>query len=245
MLRMLRAFGPTHTCRKIPCNNVARCCVEMLRAFGQAFKLLFHSFYSQCHENCVICPRWLVVSADVPLYLQLQVLANLWSHSQLQQEIKREGWQNNVATQNAELARAPMDYEATSLPRTPEDRQRLDPNTRRFNYDSPQFPRDNRRTRDTLDNVNSETGVTEMSLESDRHRSWGEGLSQLPPPYASDDSYSRGSRSRDDIPMEEVRTSSRASRTNSLRDENFNANDRTIRLRDSGGGDGKDEDLWV
>lgn len=174
-----------------------------------------------------------------------QVLANLWSHSQLQQEIKREGWQNNVATQNAELARAPMDYEATSLPRTPEDRQRLDPNTRRFNYDSPQFPRDNRRTRDTLDNVNSETGVTEMSLESDRHRSWGEGLSQLPPPYASDDSYSRGSRSRDDIPMEEVRTSSRASRTNSLRDENFNANDRTIRLRDSGGGDGKDEDLWV
>ena len=139
--------------------------------------------------------------------------------------MKHDGWQYD-ATRNAELARAPMDFEATSLPRTPDDRNRRDPNTR--------------------DNVNGEPlGETDISSESDRQQSWGESLNQLPPPYASDDSYSRGSRSRDDVPMDEVRSSSRASASNSLRDENDNANERTLRLKDSGGGGEKNDDLWV
>lgn len=175
----------------------------------------------------------------------LQVLANLWSHSQLQQQMKHEGWQFD-STRNAELARAPMDFEATSLPRTPDDRNRRDPNTRRFENEYDQSPRDGRRSRDNWDNVNGEpSGGTDISSESDRQRSWGESLNQLPPPYASDDNNSRGSRSRDDIPMDEVRSSSRASAENSVRDENDNANNRTLRLKDSGGGGGKNEDLWV
>lgn len=174
-----------------------------------------------------------------------QVLANLWSHSQLQQQMKDEGWQYD-AVRNAELARAPMDFEATSLPRTPDDRNRRDPNTRRYDNEYDQWARDSRRPRDNWDNVNGEPlGETDISSESDRQRSWGESLNQLPPPYASDDNYSRGSRSRDDIPMDEVRSSSRASASNSVRDENDNANDRTLRLKDSGGGGGMNEDLWV
>ena len=160
--------------------------------------------------------------------------------------MKHEGWQNSAAARNADLARAPMDYEVTSLPRTPDDRSQHDPNRGRFNDSSSQRPRDSRRSRENFDTVNGEIGVADLSSESDRRRSWGESLNQLPPPYMSDDNYSsRGIRSRDEIPMDEVRTSSRASGTNSFRDENSNSNDRTLRLKDSGGGGGKDEDLWV
>lgn len=174
-------------------------------------------------------------------YHLLQVLANLWSHSQLQQQIKNEGWQYD-ANKNAELARAPMDYEGTSLPRTPDDRTRRDPNSARLESDDDQWRGGSRRPRDNWGNVN---GGTDISSESDRQRSWGENLNQIPPPYASDDNYSRGSRSRDDLPMEVMSTSSRPSAANSVRDENDNANDRTLRLKDSGGGGGKNEDLWV
>ena len=45
--------------------------------------------------------------------------------------------------------------------------------------------------------------------------------------------------------MEAMSTSSRPSAANSARDENDNPSDRTLRLKDSGGGGGKDEDLWV
>lgn len=45
--------------------------------------------------------------------------------------------------------------------------------------------------------------------------------------------------------MEVMSTSSRPSAANSARDENGNPSDRTFRLKDSGGGGGKDEDLWV
>ena len=159
--------------------------------------------------------------------------------------MKNDGWQYDAA-RNAELARAPMDFEATSLPRTPDDRNRRDPNTRRYDSEYDQSPRDIRRPRDNWDNVNGEPlGGTDISSESDRQRSWGESLNQLPPPYVSDDNYSRGSRSRDDIPMDEVRSSSRASAANSWRDENDNANDTTLRLKDSGGGGGNNDDLWV
>ncbi|KAK2566276.1 Catenin delta-2 [Acropora cervicornis] len=165
-----------------------------------------------------------------------QVLSNLWSHSQLQQQMKHEGWQNNASTQNGELARAPMDFEATSLASTPDQRvYRQDASMRRFNNDST----------DNWGNVNGDIGVADVSSESDRQRSWGESLTQLPPPYVSEDrSSSRESRSRD-IPMEEMRSSSRASGTNSFRDESSNTSDRTLTLKDSGGGGGKDEDLWV
>lgn len=157
--------------------------------------------------------------------------------------MKHEGWQYD-ATRNAELARAPMDFEATSLPRTPDDRNRRDPNTGRFGNEYDQWPRESRRPE--WDRVNGEpSGETDVSSESDRQRSWVESLNQLPPPYASEDSYSRGSRSRDDTPMDEIRSSSRASATNSLRDGSDSPNDRTLRLKDSGGGGGKDDDLWV
>lgn len=125
-----------------------------------------------------------------------------------------------------------MDFEATSLASTPDQRMyRQDANIGRFNNDS----------RDNWDNLNADIGVADVSSESDRPRSWGE---SLPPPYVSEDRFSRESRSRD-IPMDEMRSSSRASGTNSFRDENSNANDRTLTLKDSGGGGGKDEDLWV
>ena len=104
------------------------------------------------------------------------------------------------------------------------------------------------RRRDNWGNVNGEpSGGTDISSESDRQRSWAENLNlnQIPPPYTSDDNYSRGSRSRDDLPMEVMSTSSRPSAANSARDENDNPGDRTLRLKDSGGGDVKDEDLWV
>lgn len=137
-----------------------------------------------------------------------------------------------------------MDFEATSLPRTPDDRNRRDPNTGRFGNEYDQWPRESRRPE--WDRVNGEpSGETDVSSESDRQRSWVESLNQLPPPYASEDSYSRGSRSRDDTPMDEIRSSSRASATNSLRDGSDSPNDRTLRLKDSGGGGGKDDDLWV
>lgn len=174
----------------------------------------------------------------------LQVLNNLWTHNQLQQQIKNEGWQPDP-NRNAELARAPMDYEATSLPRTPDERNRRDPNTSRLESDDDQW-RNGSRRRDNWGNVNGEpSGGTDISSESDRQRSWGESLNQIPPPYASDDNYSRGSRSRDDFPLEVMSTSSRPSAANSARDENDNPSDRTLRLKDSGGGGEKNEDLWV
>lgn len=160
-----------------------------------------------------------------------QVLANLWSHSQLQQQMKSEGWQFD-STRNAELARAPMDFEATSLPRTPDERSLRDPSRRRYDNEY----------------VDGEpSGATDVSSESDRHRSWAESINHAPPPYPSDDSYSRGSRSREEFPMDEVLSSSRASAANSERDENDNANDRTLRLKDSGDGSGggKNDDVWV
>lgn len=154
----------------------------------------------------------------------------------MQQQMKHEGWQNNASTQNGELARAPMDFEATSLASTPDQRvYRQDANMRRFNNDST----------DNWGNLNGDIGLADVSSESGRQRSWGESLTQLPPPYVSEDrSSSRESRSRD-IPMEEMRSSSRASGTNSFRDESSNTSDRTLTLKDSGGGGGKDEDLWV
>lgn len=162
-------------------------------------------------------------------FILSQVLANLWSHSQLQQQMKNEGWQFD-STRNAELVRAPMDFEATSLPHTPDERSLRDPSRRRYDNEY----------------VDSEpSGATDVSSESDRHRSWGERLNQAPPPYPSDDSYSRGSRSRDEFPMDELLSSSRASAANSERDENDNANDRTLRLKDNGGGGGKNDDVWV
>ncbi|XP_078368600.1 lipoxygenase homology domain-containing protein 1-like isoform X2 [Oculina patagonica] len=171
-----------------------------------------------------------------------QVLNNLWSHGPLQQQIKSEGWQPDP-NRNAEQAAAPMDYEATSLPQTPDDRNRRDPNRSRLENDYDQWRSGSRRPRD---NWNGEpSGGTDISSESDRQRSWGESLNQIPPPYVSDDNYSRGSRSRDDLPMELMSTSSRPSAANSVRDENDNPNERTLRLKDSGGGGGKDEDLWV
>ena len=177
-------------------------------------------------------------------FFLLQVLNNLWNHSQLQQQIKNEGWQPDP-NRTAELARAPMDYEATSLPQTPDERNRRDPNSSRLESDDDQW-RSGRRRRDNWGNVNGEpSGGTDVSSESDRQRSWGESLNQIPPPYTSDDNYSRGSRSRDDFPMEVMSSSPRPSAANSSRDENDNPSDRTIRLKDSGGGGGKDEDLWV
>ena len=173
-------------------------------------------------------------------FFLLQVLNNLWNHSQLQQQIKNEGWQPDP-NRNAELARAPMDYEATSLPRTPDERNRRDPNTSRLESDDDQW-RSGSRRRDNWGNVNGEpTAGTDNSSESDRQRSWGD-LNQIPPPYTSDDNYSRGSRSRDDLPMS---SSPRPSAANSSPDENDNPSDRTLRLKDSGGGGGKNEDLWV
>ena len=177
-------------------------------------------------------------------FFLLQVLNNLWNHSQLQQQIKNEGWQPDP-NRTAELARAPMDYEATSLPRTPDERNRRDPNSGRLESDDDRWRSGNRR-RDNWGNINGEPlGGTDISSESDRQRSWGESLNQIPPPYTSDDNYSRGSRSRDDLPMEVMSTSSRPSAANSAPDENDNPSDRTLRLKDSGGGGGKDEDLWV
>lgn len=164
-------------------------------------------------------------------FILSQVLANLWSHSQLQQQMKSEGWQFD-STRNAELVRAPMDFEATSLPRTPDERSLRDPSRRRYDNEY----------------VDGEpSGATDVSSESDRHRSWAESINHAPPPYPSDDSYSRGSRSREEFPMDEVLSSSRASAANSERDENDNANDRTLRLKDSGGGSGggKNDDVWV
>ena len=39
-LKMLRAFWPARSTHiATSCNNVVRCCVEMLQAFGQAFTL--------------------------------------------------------------------------------------------------------------------------------------------------------------------------------------------------------------
>ena len=175
--------------------------------------------------------------------LLLQVLNNLWSHGALQTQIKNEGWQPDP-NRNAELDRAPMDYEATSLPQTPDERNRRYPNSSRLANDDDQWRSGSRRPRDNWGNVNGEPG-TDISSESDRQRSWGESLNQIPPPYASDDNYSRGSRSRDDLPMEVMSTSSRPSAANSVRDENDNPDERTLRLKGSGGGGGKDEDLWV
>lgn len=129
-----------------------------------------------------------------------------------------------------------MDFEATSLASTPDQRvYRQDVNMRRFKND----------TTDNWGSMNGDTAVADVSSESDRQRSWGENLTQLPPPYVSEDRMSsRESRSRD-IPMEEMRSSSRASGTNSFRDESSNTSDRTLTLKDSGGGGGRDEDLWV
>ncbi|XP_022806964.1 lipoxygenase homology domain-containing protein 1-like isoform X2 [Stylophora pistillata] len=173
-----------------------------------------------------------------------QVLANLWSHSHLQQQMKNEGWQYD-ASNNAELARAPMDFEATSLPRTPDERSRRDPNIRRLESDDDQWRDGSRRARDHWDGEPS--GATDISSESDRQRSWGDSLNHIPPPYTSDDNYSRGSRSRDELPMEVLSSSPRPSASNSDRDENENSTDRTFKLKGSGGGGGggKNEDLWV
>ncbi|XP_058971580.2 lipoxygenase homology domain-containing protein 1 isoform X1 [Pocillopora verrucosa] len=183
-------------------------------------------------QNRVYSPRVIKIAN--------QVLANLWSHSQLQQQMKNEGWQYD-----AELARAPMDFEATSLPRTPDERSRRDPNIRRMESDDDQWRNGSRRARDQWDGEPS--GVTDISSESDRQRSWGESLNNIPPPYTSDDNYSRGSRSRDDLPMEVMSSSPRPSASNSVRDENENSSDRTFKLNGSGGGGGggKNEDLWV
>lgn len=156
--------------------------------------------------------------------------------------MKNEGWQYD-----AELARAPMDFEATSLPRTPDERSRRDPNIRRMESDDDQWRNGSRRARDQWNGEPS--GVTDISSESDRQRSWGESLNNIPPPYTSDDNYSRGSRSRDDLPMEVMSSSPRPSASNSVRDENENSSDRTFKLNGSGGGGGggggKNEDLWV
>lgn len=181
----------------------------------------------------VHCPAVLVIMSfpSDKRFILSQVLANLWSHNQLQQQMKNEGWQFD-STRNAELVRAPMDFEATSLPRTPDERSLRDPSRRRYDNDY----------------VDGEpSGATDVSSESDRHRSWAESINNAPPPYPSDDSYSRGSRSREEFPMDEVLSSSRASAANSERDENDNANDRTLRLKDSGGGGGggKNDDVWV
>ena len=179
----------------------------------------------------------------VMLYFPAQVLATLWNHSQLQQQMKSEGWKYD-ATKSADLARAPLDYEATSLPRTPDERHRPEARRNRTAGDDDKWRGSSHRASGN-EYHGEPIGSNDLSSESDRQRSWGDSMNQIPPPYVSDDNYSRGSRSRDEMPLEDMNSSSRPSAAGSERDETDSRNERTLKLNDSGGGGEKDDDLWV
>lgn len=155
----------------------------------------------------------------------------------MQQQIKNEGWQ--LDPNNTEITNEPTDYEATSRPQTPTA------NNRRFSDHSRNNPSQPRRE-DEEDGLNRGRGRTGQDVNgsrngtstpvSDRGRSWGEGMNQIPPPYVSDDNYSRGSRSREDIRLEELSRRSTSSR------EGEQGSGKVLKLEDNGG---KEPDVWV
>ena len=160
--------------------------------------------------------------------LRLQVLAKLWVHPQLQQQMKNEGW--HLDPNNPDLNDDPKDYEAASAPQTPTS------SGRRYSDNNRNYPNESRREypEDGWSNRAARNGSS--TPVSEGTRSWADGMNQIPPPYTSDDDYSRGARSREDVRLDEM-----SRRSGSSRDGDA-ASDRVHKLTDHGG---KDADAWV